>query len=622
MKLSSSIYALLLILLLPFAIVAETPQEEEVLPIGLTAEEMTRLDEIGRDHVTTSPPTGEIRNPGEWEPSQGVVIRYPLGISVAIVAEMSEELMVTTIVSSSYYSSCYNSFVSGGVNMANTEFIIASSNTYWTRDYGPWFIFNGGRFAIVDPVYNRPRPQDDVIPQTIGSEWGISVYGMDLATPGGNHMSDGLGKSMSTRLVYDENTGYSHDEIDSLMLAYLGNDYDVLGYIESGGIHHIDCWAKFLNPTTIMVKDVPSSSSSYALLNARADYLSQQISAWGQPYTIVRIYCPYGTAYTNSIILNDKVLVPTFNNGQDNTAIQTYEDAMPGYEVLGFTGSWLDDDAIHCRAMGVPDEDMLFVHHIPVVGSFNPNDNVPISVQIDPYSDLPLIGDSLKIIYSVDDGVWEYAMLSSTAVPDSFYGEVPAQPGASNVSYYIQAADESGRVETHPFIGAPGSHKYNLNTAPVITAADSFLVQGDTYFSYYPECYDPDDATHTIDYTNLPVWLTSANDTLGGTSVNEKVETGFDVEVSDQYSSDTKHVKLVVFICGDADDSNEIPNVADLVFLVNYIFKGGVAPTIVESSNVDGVFGPGGPVDVADLTYFVNYVFKSGDPLICMQNIK
>ena len=49
---------------------------EEPLPIGLTDEEMTRLDEIGINHVTTAPPpTTNIRNSSEWEPMQGVIIR-------------------------------------------------------------------------------------------------------------------------------------------------------------------------------------------------------------------------------------------------------------------------------------------------------------------------------------------------------------------------------------------------------------------------------------------------------------------------------------------------------------------------------------------------------------------
>ena len=39
---------------------------------------------------------------------------------------------------------------------------------------------------------------------------------------------------------------------------------------------------------------------------------------------------------------------------------------MPGYEILGYTGSWLTDDAIHCRAMGVTDRYMLYIDHIPL----------------------------------------------------------------------------------------------------------------------------------------------------------------------------------------------------------------------------------------------------------------
>ncbi len=424
---------------------------------------MQRLDEIGIDHRNTLPPEGVIRNPAEWERSQGVIIRWPLGISISLVAELSEDVMVTTIVaSSSQETSARNSYSSGGVNMENTQFIIAPTNSIWTRDYGPWFIFQDEALAIVDHIYNRPRPQDDVIPQAIGDEWGLEVYGMDLIHTGGNHMSDGLGMSMSTRLVYDENPGKTESEINSIMLDYLGNDYTVLGYIESYGIHHIDCWAKFLNPTTILIKDVPSGDPSYSLLNARADYLSQQTSAWGQPYTIVRVYCPYGTAYTNSLILNDKVFVPTFSDPYDAVALQVYQDAMPGYEILGFAGSWYDDDAIHCRTMGVPDEEMLFIHHVPLADEGSARGDYLISATISAYSGADLIADSLKVYYSIIDDIWEFVHLNATAQPDSFYAYIPAQPPGTKISYYIKAADLSERVETHPFIGAPWAHEFTV----------------------------------------------------------------------------------------------------------------------------------------------------------------
>jgi hypothetical protein len=42
-------------------------------------------------------PVPPLRQPAEFEPMQGVMIRYPLGIPVALVAEMAEDLEVVTV---------------------------------------------------------------------------------------------------------------------------------------------------------------------------------------------------------------------------------------------------------------------------------------------------------------------------------------------------------------------------------------------------------------------------------------------------------------------------------------------------------------------------------------------
>ncbi len=585
----------------------------DFLPIEMTDDELIRQDEIGVNHINTAPPTGPIRNCAEWEPSVGVIVRWPLGISLSLVAEYSEYLMVTTIVGSSYQlSDASSTYSANGVNMTNTEFIIAPTNSIWTRDYGPWFIFDGsGELGIVDPIYNRPRPDDDVIPGVIGSEWSLPVYGMNLETPGGNHMSDGLGTSMSTWLVYDENPGLSHDEVDSIMRVFVGNDYTVLNYIESSGIHHIDCWAKFLSPTTILVKDVPTGSSSYTLLNDRAEYLSQQISAWGKPYTIVRVYCPYGTAYTNSIILNNKVLVPTFNSSYDDAALQVYEDAMPGYEVLGFDGSWYDDDAIHCRAMGVPDRGMLEIQHMPLSVTGDTLNDYKVSVRIVAHSGSALIEDSLKIFYQ-SKSQFQTAPLFATAVPDSFYGYIPAQKGGISVSYYIQAGDNSGRVETHPFIGEPGAHKFSVNSPPSIISPEILFCEAATGFAYFPEFTDPDDTLLFLDYSDYPEWLTIQNDSLVGTTPDSVVTAGFTVSVSDPYYTTEQAVTITVFVCGDANGDSEV-NVADAVFIINYVFKDGPAPDPEIAGDANG----DDEVNIADGVYLINYVFKGGPSPDC-----
>ena len=55
-------------------------------------------------------------------------------------------------------------------------------------------------------------------------------------------------------------------------------------------------------------------------------------------------------------------------------------------------------------------------------------------------------------------------------------------------------------------------------------------------------------------------------------------------------------------------------DVADLTYLVAYIFSGGAAPPCIEEGNVDAIYGPAGPIDVADITYLVAYLFSGGPP--------
>ncbi|MCP3978641.1 MAG: agmatine deiminase family protein [bacterium] len=456
------------------------PEEGAFLPIGLTADELTRLHEIGRDHRGTPPPVGAIRNPAEWEPSEGVLVRWPLGVPVGLIAEMSEDVVVTTVVgNASQETSAFNTYSANGVNMANVEFLLAPTNSIWIRDYGPWFVYRDQDLAIVDHVYNRPRPLDDVVPAELGTAWGLDVYGMDLIHTGGNHMSDGLGMSMSTELVTLENPALNQAQIDQFMLDYLGNDYTVLSYVQSGGIHHIDTWAKFLGPSTVMVKDVAPSHPTYDELNARAAFLAQQTSPWGVPYEVVRVYCPSGTYYTNSLILNDKVLVPLFGSSWDDDALQTYADAMPGYEVLGFTGSWATEDALHCRTMGVPDRHVLQIDHVPYRTEDITTGDYEIIAEIVPHSGTSLQPGQLTIHYSVDGGTWQETPLTATPQPNTYSGTIPAQPEDAVVSYYLEAADGSGRVETHPYIGQAWAHEFTA-TCPLNPIVD-VVADGSTW---------------------------------------------------------------------------------------------------------------------------------------------
>ena len=61
--------------------------------------------------------------------------------------------------------------------------------------------------------------------------------------------------------------------------------------------------------------------------------------------------------------------------------------------------------------------------------------------------------------------------------------------------------------------------------------------------------------------------------------------------------------------CGDADGSGNI-NIADIVYMVNYIFKNGPPPQDASGGDVDCDQS----VTIADVVYFINYIFRGGLP--------
>ena len=61
------------------------------------------------------------------------------------------------------------------------------------------------------------------------------------------------------------------------------------------------------------------------------------------------------------------------------------------------------------------------------------------------------------------------------------------------------------------------------------------------------------------------------------------------------------------------DDAGDVIDISDLVYLVDYMFTGGPAPTCWSEANVDGV-GNDDALDISDLVYLVDYMFTGGPP--------
>lgn len=430
-------------------------------------------------HVrATTPPVAPVTALPEFQPMGGVMIAYPLGIPVNLVSELSFLTQVKVLVyPASDSNTVKNYFISSGVNMDNVSFWVINHDSYWTRDYGPWFIMDGNdEIGVVDFTYNRPqRVHDDAALESIVNIMGVERYEMPIVHTGGNYMVDGYGTAASTDLVLEENPNLTTSSIQSITHEYLGLDnYMLLDDPLGEYIAHIDCWGKFLDVDKVLIGQVATSDSRYNDYEDVANTFANAFTPWGNHYQVFRVYTPGGyysaTPYTNSLILNDHVFVPTTGSQWDNQAVSTYQQAMPGYTIVPIQQAnstpWENTDALHCRTHELADLGMLYIKHYPILGEQNIPNTITIEAEIKALSGQPLVTDSLLVFYRINNGNWLNTTLQPTGGAN-YQAQLSGFTAGNEVDYYIFAKDQSGRRECHPYIGAADPHHFSINSVGI-----------------------------------------------------------------------------------------------------------------------------------------------------------
>jgi agmatine deiminase len=435
----------------------------------------------------------------EWEPAHGTLIRWPLGIPGNLVAELAgDDSLYVLVRNLGEQTQAISTFQAYGVNLDHCRFIIAPTYSHWTRDWGPHYVFDeAGQACIADPIFDgypwvpgcnnsdptvnlnnhRGYEEDDAVNAVLAQFFGLPLISLPIYLTGGNVMTDGSGYAVSTRQMLDENAHICDEACfmavttDSLGLPH----YFIAENPEVYGIQHIDCYAKLIGEEKIMVKQVPAWHPEYACVEELATFLGDQTGCYGRKYEIVRVFCPAYSgnsvaAYTNSLIINKKVLVPLFGISGDEEALDTYRDAMPGYEVIGFTGSWYHYDALHCRTMGIFDPHMLVMRHKPPLNAVA-NLTVTLTAKIDDRSEAGLIPEHLRLFWRVEGNMlWENLLLTPATQTDTFYAVLPGFPEGTELEYYFAAADSSGRQERLPRT-APGGY-YRLDVSNIMPGVE------------------------------------------------------------------------------------------------------------------------------------------------------
>jgi agmatine/peptidylarginine deiminase len=478
--------------------------QDELLPRGFSPAELQWLSENktvpgATAFGITEPPPQPVRAMAEWEEMQAMVVTWRSNkpILAQIIQAAKEEVRV--IVVNDDLADCQTELTNFDVDWqsGNVEFLQAPSNSVWIRDYGanPVYLNGVDSLALVDWIYNRPRPLDDIIPDAVGSYFGLPVYSTteapyDLAHPGGNNFSDGMGTNFSSKLVLLENgfgnqwgtSNHTEEGVDSIMERFYGIDryvkFDVLPY---DGIHHIDMHMKLLNETTLLVGEYPEGVPDRAQIETNLQYLLDNFTTpFGTPYRVIRVPMPPKNGlypslgaplrtYVNSFIVNKTVLLPTYEEQYDTTALRIWRDAMPGYRIVGINCNGIIDagGAIHCIVKEVGVQDPLLIQHRPLEDIVGTN---PPAYQVDAWVRHRSGVAGATLYFTTDTtAAWQsLGMALENADSNRWSAAIPQQPAGSTVYYYIHAIANSGKQVVRPLVAPEGWFRFRIHPTTAV----------------------------------------------------------------------------------------------------------------------------------------------------------
>ncbi len=325
---------------------------------------------------------------------------------------------------------------------------------------------------------SRAWDEDDDTNIDFANQLGWDIKDLDLYWTGGNFMTDGYGMAFSTQLMTNENEIENNIFKEIMNQELFLSDYHILDNPNEISIQHIDCMAKLVGPETIIIKQVSESSPEYDCIEDFAESFYSLNTFYDRPFEIKRIFCPEVpggpwennpvAAYTNSLILNNKVLVPKYGLPEDDLAIQTFRDAMPGYEIIGFEEAnfdpWYAEDALHCRTKGIFNQDMIHLSHKSIRTNELFTNNIDIEVEIIDYGNNNSEMESVIVYwkYSNNDGPYldfDLDFISSINNSTIYSGQFPQVNVNEEIEYYIKAQNNNGNIAQHP---TAGWHNFTL----------------------------------------------------------------------------------------------------------------------------------------------------------------
>jgi len=358
-----------------------------------------------------SPPI--YRMPAEWEPHEAVWLQWPApdmrgfpgyarkmqSTWLEMTAILADHVMVRIaatdpLAAESIERDC-NRF---GVNMRRVDVHDVPVDDVWVRDNGPIFV-NGpsGELAITDWNFNgwgEPAAvieRDRNVPSAIAVLLGLKREVGGIVLEGGAIEVNGAGTLMATRssiLNPNRNPGKSQHEAEATLSRLLG----VSNFVWLSGAPPADCY-RLGDATDFHIdlvarfagRNVVFATCTAETCDPRKPFMDRHIAELrastdetGTPLEIIPLPCPHmrsistvrfsGTSndvppgsptdasYSNYLVTNGLVLVPTYGRPEDDRAKAIIAEHFPGREVIGISAISMTEQggAVHCVTQQQP----------------------------------------------------------------------------------------------------------------------------------------------------------------------------------------------------------------------------------------------------------------------------
>lgn len=251
-----------------------------------------------------------------------------------------------------------------GADATRVEYFHFPTNRGWTRDFGPVFVKANGETTIADFKFNgwakyRDSEKDNEVPQRAANALGLKIINAvyknaPVVLEGGAIDVNGEGTLMTTEeCLLDaktqvRNPGFDRADIEEALRLFLGITNVIwLGKgIEGDDTHgHIDDFCRFVNrETVVLAREKNSRDYNYAILEENFERLAGARLENDRKINVVSLPMPsplyfegrrLPASYANFYISNAAVLVPTFNDENDRTALGILAELFTDRPVIG-----------------------------------------------------------------------------------------------------------------------------------------------------------------------------------------------------------------------------------------------------------------------------------------------